>query len=181
MKKIFILFASVICLVLIISCESNNNTEPEDIDVADVLFINEFMADNDSVNPDENGDYDDWVEIYNSSDMDIDIGGMYISDDSDDLTAWQIPTTAPDSTTVPAGGFILVWCDKETDQGILHVNIKLSKDGETIILTESDGTTIVDSLSFGIQNTDISEGRNPDGTDSWMTFSIPTPGTSNNQ
>ncbi len=148
--------------------------------VPPVLYINEYMASNDSSFADENGEYDDWIEIYNPGPDPVNIGGMYISDDLGDLTAWQIPDRTPDSTTIAAGGFIVLWADKETDQGILHVNLKLSSGGEDIVLTAPNGTVIIDSRTFGAQTTDVSEGRKPDGSNTWVNFSNPTPGASNN-
>ncbi len=149
--------------------------------VAPVLYINEFMASNDTtyLDPTTN-DYPDWIEIYNPNSTPIDIGGYYITDGLDDLTTWQIPTTAPDSTTIPAGGFLLLLADKKPEAGVLHVNIKLSGSGEQIGLTAPNGTTIIDSLTFGQQTTDVSEGREPDGSDNWVFFTNPTPGASNN-
>ncbi len=144
------------------------------------LYINEFMASNDTSYYDATTDnYPDWIEIYNAGTEAVDIGGMYITDDLEDLTHWQIPTTAPDSTTIPAGGFLLLIADKKTEAGVLHVNIKLSGGGEQIGLTMSDGVTILDSLTFGEQTTDISYGRNPDGSNSWDYFINGTPGNTN--
>ncbi len=146
---------------------------------AQVLIVNEFMASNDSSYADENGEYDDWIEIFNPGPNPVDIGGMYITDDLADPTAWQIPTTAPDSTTIPAGGFLVLWADKQPEQGVLHVNIKLSSGGEQIGLFASDGVTPIDTLTFGAQITDSSYGRYPDGSDTWMIFNNPTPGYTN--
>ena len=145
-----------------------------------VLYINEFMASNDSTITDENGEYDDWIEIYNPNSESVNIAGMYITDDLTDATLWQIPDTDSAKTTIPAGGFILLWADKDTDQGVLHVKLKLSGSGEQIGLFAPNGTTVIDSLTFGEQTTDVSYGRYPDGSDNWQTFTTPTPGTSNN-
>ena len=145
------------------------------------LYINEFMASNDSSYADENGDFDDWIEIFNAYDEAKDIGGMYITDDLADPTAYQIPDTNPELTTIPAGGYLILWADKEPEQGILHVDLKLSSGGEQIGLFEADGTTVVDSLTFGEQTTDISMGRIPDGSDNWQFFETPTPGASNGE
>jgi len=144
------------------------------------LYINEFMASNDATIADENGEYDDWIEIYNPNDEPVNIAGFYITDDLTDMTAWQIPDTDSSATTIPAGGFLLLWADKDTDQGVLHVNLKLSGDGEQIGLVAPNGTTFIDSLTFGEQTTDVSYGRYPDGSDNWQFFENPTPGASNN-
>lgn len=149
------------------------------------LYINEFLASNDAatVDPDEDsndGDpYEDWFEIYNGGGDAIDIGGMYVSDDGDDITMYQIPSTEPSLTTIQPGGFLIVWCDKELLQGVLHVDFALGSGGEDIVLTESDGLTIVDQLTYEAQTTDISYGRNPDGSDTWEYFSTSTPGATN--
>ncbi len=148
--------------------------------VPPVIFINEFLASNDSCCTDENGEFDDWIEIYNPGLEAIDIGGMYISDDAAEPTVWQIPDTAPDTTTIQPGGFLVLWADKEPEQGVLHVNIKLGSGGEDAVLTAPNGTTTIDSYTFGAQTTDVSMGRQPDGSDNWITFDSPTPGASNN-
>jgi spore coat protein CotH len=141
------------------------------------LFINEFLADNDSVNVDEQGEYEDWIELYNAGDSPLDVGGMYLSDDLGDPTQWRLP----DGTTIPAGGFLLVWADDDEADGPLHANFKLGKDGEEIGLFDQRGTAsaLVDSVVFGPQETDVSTGRLPDGGETWTTFATPTPGQSN--
>ena len=150
--------------------------------VPPALSINEFLASNDACCTDEFGDYDDFIEIYNASGSTVDIGGMYITDDLTSPTTWQIPAWAPDSTSIPPGGFLLLWADKESEQGVLHVEIKLSGDGEQVGLFSADiyGNAVVDTVTFGPQATDTSYGRYPDGSDAWQEFGTPTPGVSNN-
>jgi hypothetical protein len=145
------------------------------------LKINEFMASNASTLRDEFGVFDDWIEIYNNGSQPVDIGGMYVTDILTNPTQWKIPTTNPDLTTIPPQGFILLWADKETAQGPLHVDIKLSGSGEQIGLAMLDGATpvYIDSLTFGAQVNDISFGRFPDGSSVFRTFSAATPGSKN--
>lgn len=143
----------------------------------DTLFINEFMAANDSTIIDENGDYDDWIELYNAGDTDIEIGGMYLTDDFTNVTKWQIP-----DTIVTAGGFLLFWADNEVMEGPLHTNFKLdAANGEGIGLYDVDDqeNLLIDAKSFAPQPRDTSYGRYPDGDDHWQFFSTPTPGTAN--
>lgn len=145
------------------------------------LFINEFMASNSSL-PDEFGEFDDWIEIYNANNQAVDIGGLFITDNLGNLTKSQIPVNRPDLTTIPAKGFLVVWADEQTVQGPLHAAIKLSAGGEQIGLSQQNGqiVTILDSLTFGAQVTDITRGRRPDGTSTFVNFTTPTPGASNN-
>ena len=154
-----------------------------DVYIPPKLYINEFMASNDSfyVDPDDTTDdpYDDWIEIYNPGAEPVDIGGMYITDDLSDLTLWQIPDSEPGTTTIPAGGFLVLWADKETEQGVLHINLKLSGSGEDIALIGPDGSTIIDSFTYTEQFADTSYGRYPDAADNWQFLSNPTPGQPN--
>ena len=75
------------------------------------IFINEFMAGNDSVLADPQGDYDDWIELYNSSSETVDLGGMYLTDDLEDKTAWQFPA----GTQIAGNSYLLVWADKDPE------------------------------------------------------------------
>lgn len=145
------------------------------------LFINEFLASNDSGLTDPFGDNDDWIEIYNPNDFAVDVGGLFVTDDLEDATAWQIPRTAPDTTTIPAKGFLLLWADKESEQGVQHLELKLSGGGEQIGLVQivDTDTTFLDSLTYDEQSADTSYGRIEDGGDAWGFFSVTTPGTSN--
>ncbi len=139
------------------------------------LLINEFCADNDSVIQDNAGEYNDWIEIYNPSESSVNLGGMYLTDKPDNLTKWQFG----EGITIGAGEYLLIWCDEDQEQGDLHTNFSLSANGEFIGLTSSDGVTVIDSISFGPQTTDVSYGRFPDGSSNWQFFDSPTPGTSN--
>lgn len=172
------MFLMLLGIAIVAGCSTKEDTigpGPSSID----LFINEFIASNESTVADEHGDYDDWFEIYNATDDSIDIGGMYVSDDVLDRKKSRIPATDPSVTTIPAGGFLLIWCDKEPTEGLLHVDFKLSGDGEAIILVEDDGVTVIDELTYTEQTTDVSYGRIVDGGDAWTSFSAPTPGASN--
>tara|TARA_Y100000310_G_scaffold345540_1_gene466253 strand:+ start:8471 stop:11203 length:2733 start_codon:yes stop_codon:yes gene_type:complete len=147
------------------------------------LKINEFLTSNDACCTDENGDFDDFLEIYNPTTEAVDIGGWYMTDNLSKPTLWQIPDGAPESTTIASGGFLLIWCDGETDQGVLHADFKLGKGGEQIGLYNS-AILPADTLTYTGQTTDISYGRYPDGSDRWKFFDgiggdSPTPGISN--
>ena len=143
------------------------------------LVINEFMAANSSGSgiTDEHGDADDWIEIYNATDSPVDIGGMYIEDEQD---KWQIPTGYSGQTTIGAHGYLLLWADDEEEtEGPLHVAFQLDSDGDEITLYNTDGTTVIDSVVFDNQVTNVSYGRYPDGTNTWYYFTNPTEGTPN--
>jgi len=141
------------------------------------VLINEFLADNASANQDEAGEYDDWVELYNGSEVTATLGGMYLTDDLAEPTKWQIPA----GTIIPPGGYLLVWCDGDEGQGPLHTSFKLNRDGEAVGLFDSEahGLVPLDWIVFDPQQEDISYGRWPDGSDTWDFLNSPTPGASN--
>jgi hypothetical protein len=144
------------------------------------LVINEFMAINNAIISDEEGQFDDWIELYNGTGDSVNIGGLYLSDDINNKIKYLIPLSDRKSTTIPPGGFLLLWADKEVYQGILHVGIKLSGTGEAIVLSDKDGKKAIDMVEFGPQTADVSRGRQTDGDDEWRGFNNPTPGMSNN-
>jgi hypothetical protein len=143
------------------------------------LVINEILASNSDGLPDPQGQYDDWIEIFNSGDEPIDIAGMYLTDDLDEPTKWQIPTDSPAATTITGHGYLLIWADTDTEDPGLHANFNLSSDGEDIALVDRDGSTVIDSISFGEQRSDISYGRYPDAGRNLRFMAFPTPRTAN--
>jgi len=145
---------------------------------APALFINEFIASNDLGAVDEAGESDDWLEIFNSTDSSVDIGGMYLTKDLGVPGMWMVPVDNAAATTIPAGGYLIIWCDEDIDQGTLHANFKLSRGGSDIGFYTSGGVEI-DTLTYPEQTTDISQARIPDGSETWGYLNTPTPGSSN--
>jgi len=74
--------------------------------------------------------------------------------------------------------YLLIWCDNDEKQGDLHTNFKLSTGGEFLAIVNPDGGTIIDSITFGEQTTDISFGRFPNESENWS-FLMPTPLSTN--
>lgn len=143
------------------------------------LRINEVLAANNSVLEDPQKEYDDWIEIYNAGAVPVDVAGMYVTDDLGEPTKWQFPSGHPELTVIQPGGFLLLWADGDTADPGLHAGFNLSADGEELGLFNSDGVTLVDSLSFGPQSVDVSYGRYPDGSSELRPMGWPTPGDKN--
>lgn len=133
------------------------------------IRINEFVAQNTSGLRDENNQYEDWMELYNSSNQAVNVGGMWVTDDIS-RPKFQIPA----NFSIPAFGTMLIWCDEDGTQGPLHANFKLSSNGEDLALFAADGMTLLDNLSFGLQAADVSSGRVFDGGVPWVSFAAPT-------
>jgi hypothetical protein len=138
------------------------------------LVISEVMAANKSVYPDEKGQYDDWVEIYNSTDGDIDLKGYTLTDDEKDIGKWGFP-----DITLKAKAYFAVFLSGDSqndlDHGAVHSIVKLSAKGDKIILGNVAGQ-IVDSYSFKSMDENISHARM--GSE-WKATDKPTPGFEN--
>lgn len=139
-----------------------------------LLFINEFMADNEETVADEFGNFSDWIEIYNGDDESVSLGTMFLTDNFNIPDKWQLP-----DLILPPGGFIVFWADGMPALGRRHTSFKLSKEGEEIGLY-SAGFLVIDTLSFGAQQEDISTGRKNDGAIEIVIMVSATPGRSNN-
>jgi hypothetical protein len=139
------------------------------------LVINEFLALNDSSFADEDGDFEDWIEILNTGSSSVDLANYYLSDDSSNPYKWQFSSVVLDPQQ-----YLLVWAsgkNKSTDTTI-HTNFQLSSSGEYVGLYDPMGA-VLDSLTFPDQQPNIAMARIPDGTGDFQTTNIPTPENSN--
>ena len=154
-KKLPILL--IIIIFILLSCKKTYEVTKEDI------VINELMPVNTNVVADQNGEYDDWIELYNLSSVNKDISGYYLSDKKSKPKKWHFPV----GTSIHGKGYLIVWADKDTTQAGLHANFKLSSEGETVLLSTPDGT-LIDKVDFPAQTLQFTYSRNPDGTGPFM-------------
>ena len=89
------------------------------------LVINEVMASNTAALKDPQGQFDDWIEIHNSGTVAADLGGLYLTDDVNSPTRWQIPLANPSLTTIAPQGYLLIWVDGDSQDPGLHAGFKL--------------------------------------------------------
>jgi len=107
---------------------------------AQELIISEFMASNHLGAQDEDGDFSDWIEIYNTSREPVSIGGWYLSNDIQNLTQWEFP-----DVVISGQGFLQVFAsgkNRTAPESELHTNFKLNREGEYLALVRPDGMTI---------------------------------------
>jgi hypothetical protein len=144
--------------------------------VAGPLAVNEIMASNASVITDPAGEHDDWIEIINVSGSTVALHGKYLTDNLSRPNKWALP-----DTTLPPGGIALIWADDQSAQGPFHATFKLDKAGEAVGIFDStvSGFVVMDSVTYGSQETDVSLGRYPDGQGSFARMHQPTPGHDN--
>jgi hypothetical protein len=124
------------------------------------IVINEFMASNTAVMADESGQYDDWIELYNTNNFPVNLSGFFLSDNAAIPGKWEIPQ----GTEIPGGGYLIFWADENQPQGPNHTNFKLSASGGEFLSLTDTHKDIVDSVSFGVQTSDLSYSRIPNGT-----------------
>lgn len=134
-----------------------------DASVNSDIVINELMASNTQSVADQDGEYDDWIEIYNKSNATVDLSGWVITDNPTNLDKYRIPQ----GTKLGSNGYLMVWADENGKQEGYHANFKLSAAGEELFLLDSSGRQ-VDYVKFGPQETDKAYARNPNGTGNFV-------------
>ena len=139
------------------------------------VVLNEIMANN--VSTVANGsDYPDWIELYNTVASTVNIGGMSLTNIGSSSPKFVFPA----NTFLDPNGFLVVWCDSASPSpGFrFHTGFKLSSGGESVALYAADGFTRLDYLDFGLQLPDLTIGRVPNGTGTWV-LNVPTPAQAN--
>ncbi len=174
--RLFVLCFGMLALVIRLS--SPAQAEP---------LINEFLASNNSIHPDNSDfdDYSDWIELHNPAGTNISLANHFLTDDLTQPFKWLFPTNA----VIPANGYLMVRADgHDAAPGQTHVrgywpwgstfttrryhaSFKLSADGEDIGLyrteqTPQDATLIPVNAIWKY----LDAGTNPGGA--WMTLSF---------
>lgn len=149
------------------------------LQVSGQVVINEYSASNLTGYLDNYLNEEDWIELFNPTINDLNIGGFYLSDNTSNPTKWMIPT----GTMIPQNGYLVFWCSgrDEASGGDYHTNFKLKQTKSTpehVVFADSNGTIIND---FELQKTQLehSMGRSPNGSATWNIFTSPTLGAKN--
>ncbi len=168
MRTVFILLAVVVVFMVIFG-RGGFGTE--------AVIINEVMPSNQSTIADEDGEFPDWIELYNSGGMAVSLDGFWLSDDPAQPLKWQFP-----DITLQPGEYRVVFAsgkDRFGAQGSqLHTNFRLSASGSAVLLSAPDGK-VTDSVRIGALLSNISYGRRPGRAGSWLQFMDATPGAKN--
>ncbi len=139
------------------------------------VFINEFMAQNNSVIEDQDGEFSDWIEIFNGGLQSFSLHHWYLSDDANLPLKWQFP-----DVTLAPGGYLLIFASGKNhmDAFEVHTNFKIGADGEKLYLSNPDGV-LIDQTEEVMLPGDHSYGRITDGADAWQDFFPSSPGFAN--
>jgi len=139
-----------------------------EVSAGNSVFINDYYKKN------------DWIELYNTTSQDIDLAGMYLTDNPDNLQKYQITALETEgSTIIPAHGYKVIWADKLNPMTQLHASFKLANaDNECVILSAED-LSWSDCLTYSAHTGEETVGRYPDGGRSVYHMTRPTIGTRN--
>ena len=154
-----------------------------EVSAANSIFINDWFKKN------------DWLELYNPTDNDLNAAGLYISDNLKNPKKYQVPVSATANTIVPAHGYLVIWADNLESLTQLHVPFKLgNKNGEALYISSSEEFVqnnasffdahpslkeFSDGFVYNAHGGDQSVGRYPDGSNDFYCFAIPTIGRQN--
>jgi hypothetical protein len=138
------------------------------------LFINEVLPANKNSCADEVGERNDWIELYNGGDQEVDLEGFSLTDDS----ASPDKARLGKGVTIKANAVRMFWVDGTPDQGSTHLTFKLKSKGEGILLYDRE-QRLVDQFRWTDALDDVSFARLPDGSGEFARCATPTCGEKN--
>ncbi len=141
------------------------------------VYINELAYFNSDF-PDEFGQNDPWIELYNQDTADVNLSGYYISNDLNNPVKFKFPQLSS-QLTIGAGQYFVLWADQQTTQGARHLNFKLTQNGGFVGLYAPDGELLIDGTYYSPQREGFSFGRIPDAQGEFNILHLPTPGAEN--
>ena len=155
------------------------NVDDDEAWDAHPVKINEVSADND-IYVSDLFKKSDWIELYNTTDTDIDLAGMYLSDHLEEPEKWQIPDSDGSfSTIIPAHGHLVIWCDKEQSGTQLHADFKLNNEDNSLVLLTAEDKSWSDTLVYCRHDGYHTVGLYPDGSSQLYVMERPTIGKTN--
>ena len=156
MKQKIILF--VACIGLFFPAQIFAQFSPD-------LRINEIQAMNKKGPIDQYGNHIPWIEIFNTAYNSINMSGLYLTNDFNNLTKYKLPKDA--RFIIPQRSYLVFYCDSTSNKGDFHCNFKLDSSG-FIALVDANGYKIIDSVSYTIKESDMVYMRKDDGEDNWI-------------
>ncbi len=144
-----------------------NNAAEEGVRLNEILTQNTNLREPDGSTP-------DWIELYNPSTNDVDLGGLALSDDAAVARKWVFPA----GSIIGAGEYFAVMCDRSKAASETNTGFALKGSGGAVFLygTVADGGQLLDSIRYGLLPQDFSLGRSEEGT--WV-LNLPTIGREN--
>jgi hypothetical protein len=155
--------------------DDDDATDDDDLGPAqESVLINELMSDNVATVFDETGAAPDWIELYNATDEDVELGGWTMSDDWTAAALHRLP----DGLSIDAGDHLVLWADGSPEHGPRHLAFRLSRRGEGVGLFSPTGES-TDWVEFPPLSRDTSWARVRDGWTDWREIEGGTPDSEN--
>mgnify|MGYP001161477982 CR=1 FL=1 len=142
------------------------------------ILINEYTGANYDTHTDNYGEYEDWVELYNPTNSDVDINGWYLTDKPNNPTKWMVPS----SFIIPSMGTAIIYCSgrDELIGGNAHSNFKITQTkGNEVLMLSDPANTFQDSIRILPNQNSHTRGRETDGSLNWSVFTTGTPNNTN--
>ena len=144
------------------------------------IRINEVSSAND-IYVSEYQKKSDWIELYNTTDKEISLAGVYLTDNPAKPHKYQLSTANSQllDLTIPPHSFRIVWCDEKEPVNQLHAAFKLENTDSAYICIRAADDSWADSLRYQAQGRWQTYGRFPDGADRFAKFDRITIGQTN--
>lgn len=139
--------------ILVFSCKKTYFTSDSSV------VINEVMPVNNVTIADQNGEFDDWIELFNLSSASVNLSGYFLSDNKKEPGKWKFPQ----GTNIAGNSYLIIWADGDTTETGLHASFKLSSSGEDVVLSDPSKVKL-DKISYPAQPLELSYSRVPNGT-----------------
>ncbi|HAQ65007.1 MAG TPA: phage tail protein [Bacteroidales bacterium] len=163
-----LLFGVLFCLTTTVKAQSTMD-----------LRINEVLVMNQANYIDDFGQHSPWIEFFNSAYNTVDMGGLYLTNDLEKPTMYQIAKGDP-TTKIAPQNYLVFWGDDHSTRGIRHLNFDLSS-SKLVALFDANGRTLIDVVKLDqTHRTDTTYGRITDGGSEWGFLDKSTPGANNN-
>lgn len=171
-KQQTIRLAGVLIIILLVFSSTQSKAQ-SGLD----LRINEILVHNDSNYVDDYGMRNSWIEIFNSAYNSVNMAGMYLTNDPNNPKKYRIAKGDP-ITNIPSRNYLVFFADNHPTRGILHLNFSL-EDTNYLALYDVNGRTLLDEIIYPPQKSNISFGRELDGSENWISLNKTTPKSNN--
>lgn len=143
------------------------------------VCFNEVLVTNHDNYEDDYGQRVPWIELFNASYNTANIGGCYLTDDSSNPTKYMIPK-GDVLTTIQTRQHVIFYADNKPTRGTFHLNFTFNPSSvNTLYLFNTDGKSLIDSVTVPVLPAEVSWGRLVDGKPGWKMLTKVTPSTNN--
>ncbi len=143
------------------------------------VCFNEVLVTNNENYEDDYGQHVPWFELFNASYNVVNIGGCYLTNDINNPKKYMIPK-GDVLTEIETRQHVLFYADNKPTRGTFHINFTFDPTKENkVYLFNTDGMSLIDSVTVPVLPAEVSWGRPVDGEEEWKMLTKVTPSTNN--